>query len=120
MTAPEPIAFVDRHLARFRENLDPEAGAYLDTVIRAAEHARQKARQNRQRKRGDLLRAVASSPWRKPEWSNRRAAHEIEGLGNRLRPDQHYRAEPQATLQRICELNGGVMPSAETIRKEIS
>lgn len=120
MTSSDRIAYVARQLARFRENLDPETGAYLDTVIRAAEHARQKARRDRQRQRGDLLRAVASSPWRRPEWSNRRTAHEIETVGNRLRQEQHYRSEPQSTLQRIRELNGGVMPSAETIRKEIS
>ncbi|MCZ7857067.1 hypothetical protein O9X81_10600 [Agrobacterium salinitolerans] len=114
------IDFIHRHFARFRENLDPETGAYFDGILRAEEQARRGARQNRQRQRGDLLRAVASSPWRKPEWSNRRTANEIADLGNRLRADQYYRAEPQATLQRIRELNGGMMPSAETIRKEIS
>lgn len=114
------IAFVHRHLARFRENLDPETGAYFDGILRAEEKARRDARQNRQRQRGDLLRKVASSVWRQPEWSNRRTALEIEAIGNRLRSDQVYQAEPHVTLRRVRELNGGVMPSAETIRKEIS
>ncbi|MBP2538135.1 hypothetical protein J2768_000533 [Agrobacterium tumefaciens] len=114
------IAFVHRHLARFRENLDPETGAYFDGILRAEEQARRDARQNRQRQRGDLIRQMASSSWRRPEWSNRRTALEMESLGNRLRSDQEYHAEPQSTLQRVRELNGGVMPSAETIRKEIS
>lgn len=119
MKGPD-VAFVHRQIAQFRENLDPETGAYLDAILRAADDARQKARQNRQRQRGDFLRAVASSPWRKPEWSNRRAAHEMEVTGNRLRSDQEYRSEPQATLKKVREMNGGKMPSAETIRKEIS
>lgn len=120
---PDRIEFVDRQLARFAENLDPEGREYLLGIIRASDHARSHAAATRKRERDELIRALARQI--APGGSANLACGKMrksaaEYMRRRYREDvmQHRRplCEPERTIYRILELNSGNFPSDRTIR----
>lgn len=125
MTAPTSrIAFVDRELARFADALDPEGRDYLLAVMRAADEVRRNAAATRTRRRDDLIIALVRQC--STSLSKHGAALELVGkaetyLCNRwqtnCREDRRPVSEPERSIHRILELNGGKFPSVEHIRK---
>ncbi|RFB87924.1 hypothetical protein B5K08_21845 [Rhizobium leguminosarum bv. trifolii] len=76
-------------------------------------------------RRGEAVRVLADHVhpgWRSKEHgapSARDIAREFYERGKKIKINKEYFCEPEITLMRILELNGGSLPSFETLRRDL-
>lgn len=106
----------NRILLNLAENV-PEIAPYIGHLLELAEGARASSKKIAVAARDERIRWVRNQTW--PHLSDRRAADKIRKVALALRPDQTPRSEPEVSVRKILEFNGGKVPSDRTIREAL-